>query len=148
MRLSQKTHYALRAVLELALRYGEGPVKVADIAAAQDIPPRFLEMILHQLKPVLVDSRRGVDGGYLLMRDPATLTVGEVLRAVQGPASTGSADEAGSGRPGRLNSEGVFAPLWRRAEEAVQSIYDGTTFRALAEQEAIRRQGSEGDYSI
>ena len=76
MDVPQKTRYALRAIFELAKYYGQGPVKVINIANAQATPPRFLEVILNQLKRTgLVDSKRGKDGGYFLLRSPGKLTV-------------------------------------------------------------------------
>ncbi len=69
MLVSQKSQYALRAVFELARRNGGLPVKIADIAEAQAIPQRFLEVIMNQLKQGgFVESRRGKRGGYLLAR--------------------------------------------------------------------------------
>ena len=86
MNLSQKCQYAVRAVLELAKQYGQGPVPISQIAASQAIPQRFLENILNELKPTgLIESRRGIQGGYLLARDPATVSVGEVIRMIEGP---------------------------------------------------------------
>ena len=84
--VSQKCQYALRAVFELAKRHGRGPVRIGDVAKAQAIPPRFLEVILNQLKQAgFVESRRGNEGGYLLARAPERLTVGEIVRFVEGP---------------------------------------------------------------
>ena len=86
MNLSQKCQYAVRAILELAKHYGQGPVAISQIAASQAIPQRFLENILNELRPTgLIESRRGIQGGYLLARDPGTVSVGEVIRLVEGP---------------------------------------------------------------
>ena len=90
MQVSQKK-YTLRAIFELAKHKDQGPVKVADIAKVQAVPQRFLEVILSQLKqPGFVISRRGNDGGYTMVRDPAELTVGEVMDFIQGPIGFGS----------------------------------------------------------
>ncbi len=86
MLVSQKCQYALRASFELARRWGQGPVKIGLIAQVQAIPIRFLEVILNQLKRGgFVASQRGSDGGYFLVKEPATLTVGMLIRFVQGP---------------------------------------------------------------
>ena len=80
MLISQKSRYALRAILELAKRKSSGHTKIAEVARAQIIPPRFLEVILGQLKQGgFVESRRGSDGGYVLVRSPAGLTVSNVV---------------------------------------------------------------------
>ena len=85
MRVSAKVDYALRAVIELAAA-GKGPVKGERIAQAQEIPLKFLENILGDLRHAgIVRSQRGVEGGYWLARAPEELTVAEVVRAVEGP---------------------------------------------------------------
>ena len=85
MRLSAKADYALRASLELAAA-GEGHVKAEALARAQDIPLRFLEQILLDLKHAgLVASQRGADGGYWLAKQPGEVSLADVIRAVEGP---------------------------------------------------------------
>jgi len=85
MRVTARGDYAVRAAVELAAAGGE-PRKVADIASAQDIPPRFLENILLALRRAgLVHSRRGSDGGFRLARPAEEITLADVLRAVEGP---------------------------------------------------------------
>src|SRR3989442_7724773 len=85
MRVSAKVDYALRACAELAAA-GEGPVKGERLAQAQEIPLKFLENILLELKHAgLVQSQRGAEGGYWLARPPAEIPLAEVIRAVEGP---------------------------------------------------------------
>ncbi len=85
VRVSAKVDYALRAVIELAAS-GDGPVKGERIAQAQEIPLKFLENILGDLRHAgIVRSQRGVDGGYWLGRRAEEITVAEVVRAVEGP---------------------------------------------------------------
>jgi Rrf2 family protein len=86
MRVSAKADYALRAVIELAVIGSESPVKGERIAQAQEIPLKFLENILGDLRHAgIVRSQRGVEGGYWLARPAAEITVAEVVRAVDGP---------------------------------------------------------------
>ncbi len=88
MRISAKADYALRAAAELATA-GGGPVKGEQLAARQDIPPKFLENILGDLRHAgLVRSQRGADGGYWLQRPAAEITLAEIVRAVEGPLAT------------------------------------------------------------
>jgi Rrf2 family transcriptional regulator, cysteine metabolism repressor len=149
MRVSQRSRYALRALFELAKRHGQGPVRTADIAEAQAIPPRFLEGILNQLRQVgFVQSVRGNQGGYLLNREPGELTVGELMRFVEGPLEptgcvSGDPDE---GCP--LYGDCVFLPMWKRAGEALAGVYDSVTFQDLIEMERQRRNVRAVDYSI
>ncbi len=85
MNISVKGEYALHAIFDLALqKFGE-PIKIADIAKRQKIPQKFLELILAGLKQGgFVESRRGAEGGYLLARAPEAITVGQVMRYVEG----------------------------------------------------------------
>ena len=85
MRVSAKVDYALRAALELAVA-GDGPTKGEHIAQAQDIPLKFLENILLELRHGgLVQSQRGAEGGYWLARPPEEIKLADVIRAVEGP---------------------------------------------------------------
>ena len=84
--LSKKSKYALKALLVLAQEAGHGPVLVADLAAREALPKKFLEAILLDLKHQrIVESRKGRGGGYFLRRKPSEITFGEVIRALDGP---------------------------------------------------------------
>jgi Rrf2 family protein len=88
VRVSAKADYAVRAALELATA-PDGPVKGERLATAQDIPLKFLENILIDLRHAgLVRAQRGAEGGYWLARPAAEITLGEVMRAVEGPLAT------------------------------------------------------------
>lgn len=89
MRFSQRTEYALRALVELGRRYGGGPTPSREIARAQKIPPRFCEQVIQDLRRAgLVESQRGAAGGVRLVREPASLSVSEVVDIVEGPVVT------------------------------------------------------------
>lgn len=147
--LSQKCQYALRAVFELSKSYGGGPVKIGNIAAAQDIPQRFLEVILGELKRGgFVESRRGSEGGYLLVRTPRTLTIGEIIRFVEGPIGP---VECVTGTPGEncaLYPGCAFLEMWQRVQKAVSGVYDTTTFEDLMESEAASGEEFVPCYAI
>jgi len=122
MNVSVKCEYALRAVFELALRGGGEPIRIADIAERQGIPQKFLESILAELKKSgFLQSKRGAEGGYLLGRPAEMITVGEILRSVEG------------GRTGRatLDAGGALDFFWERVDGAVAEIIDRTTFADL-----------------
>src|SRR3954451_20093900 len=132
MNISVKSEYALKALFDLAFqqlltRNNAGsiqPVKIADIARRQKIPQKFLELILAGLKQSgFVDSRRGAEGGYLLARAPDSLTVGEVLRHIDGAAQA-------KGRS-RRKGETPFTEMWSQVEQAVSTTLDRTTFADL-----------------
>jgi len=149
VQISQKCQYSLRAVFELARRWGEGPVRIADVAEAQAIPLRFLEVILSQLKQGgFVGSQRGVRGGYTLIPDPSNLTVGEVVRFVEGPLNPVSCLRDGSHGECPLHGECVFMDMWRRVGQAMAEVYDGMTFRDLVDEDARRRTEYVQNYTI
>jgi Rrf2 family cysteine metabolism transcriptional repressor len=137
MPISQKCQYALRALYELAKHSGGGPLKIAEIARKQNIPLRFLEIILNELKRGgFVRSLRGKDGGCFLARSPGELTVGEVMRFVEGSfAPVGCLNEANT-ECCPLQGRCVFLPLWEKAQNALSQVYDGTTFLNLIEMES------------
>ncbi len=86
MRISAKVDYAVRALCEIAARSGDVPVKADEIARAQDIPHSFLENILVDLRRAgFVRSLRGQVGGYRMAAAPSTITIADVIRAVEGP---------------------------------------------------------------
>lgn len=83
--LSQRTRYTIRALLHLADRYGEGPVQLGEIAQAQNIPPKFLTVMLStMIREGLVASRRGRDGGYWLAKPPGEISYGAIVRLTRG----------------------------------------------------------------
>jgi Rrf2 family protein len=83
--LSQRTRYTIRALLHLADHYGRGPVQLASIAAAQNIPAKFLTVMLSQMRREgLVASMRGREGGYWLARPPSEISYGEIVRLTRG----------------------------------------------------------------
>mgnify|MGYP006305422953 CR=1 FL=1 len=141
IQISQKSQYALRAVYELARRREAGgpdrPVTATDIADAQAVPPKFLELILAELaRAGVIESRRGPRGGYRLVRDPAELAVGTVLELIEGPMHLVTC-ETGEAAPCSMRGDCAFVELWNRAEAALAGVFDTTTFADLvkAEQE-------------
>src|ERR1700734_271905 len=124
MNISVKGEYALQAIFDLAANVGAEPVKIAGIARRQKIPQKFLELILSSLKQGgFVESRRGAEGGYLLARAPEAITVGEVMRYVEGGKSSKPARKPGIADP--------LAETWRRVDQAVSDVIDQTTFAEL-----------------
>jgi len=137
MLLSQKCQYALRAVFEVAKRHGEGPIKIDAIAKAQAIPPRFLAAILNQLKQGgFVQSRRGSEGGYFLARPAHNLSVGEVIRFVEGPVAPVVCVTSEGTESCPLRGACVFMSMWKEAQEAVENVYDNTSLQDLIDREA------------
>lgn len=125
MNISVKGEYALQAILDLAMHTGGGPTKIADIARRQKIPQKFLELILAGLKQGgFVESRRGAEGGYLLARPAEAITVGQVIRYMEGSKATDGSSKHREDSP--------FIEMWRQVDEAISSVIDTTNFADLA----------------
>lgn len=135
--ISRKCDYALRAMLELALNEGGGPVTIGQIAKARGIPARFLEAILRQLKQAgLCESLRGKEGGYRLSGRAADIPVARVIEIFEP-------------RPhDRHRADDIFAVLWRHAEEAADEVFRAVTYADLADRETRRLQGQATDFNI
>jgi Rrf2 family protein len=133
VRVSAKADYALRAVIELAAS-ADGPVKGERIAQAQEIPLKFLENILGDLRHAgIVRSQRGVEGGYWLARSAEEITVAEVIRAVEGPI----ANVRGLG-PERVQYAGSAARLrevWIAVRANLRAVLEHVTIADLAQGE-------------
>ena len=115
---------------------GKGPTKISEIAHAQAIPLRFLEVILGQLKGTgWVESKRGFYGGYLLKCPPGDITVGDVLRFMQGPTRTMDCVACISKHDCPFNGECAFASMWNKVNAAMFKIYDETTIQNLIDRE-------------
>lgn len=149
MRISKKCQYALRAVFELAMRNTGQPVKIHDIAGAQNIPPRFLEVILNELRHAgFVDSRRGNAGGYMLAHPALNLTIGQIIQCIQGPISI-AADNAGNLKKSHsFFGDCAFEQLWERVNIAVCEVCDNTTFAELVEYEMAKKSACVPNYMI
>jgi Rrf2 family protein len=95
MKISQKGLYALQAMMMLARKYQQGAIRIRDIAYEENLPEKFLELILLELKNArIVESVRGAKGGYQLRRDPEDIHLSEIIRLIDGPlAPFGDADQ-------------------------------------------------------
>ena len=130
MRISAKVDYAVRAAIELA--GGEDrPIKGEAIARAQDIPLKFLENILTDLRHAgIVRSQRGADGGYMLARDPKDVTIADVIRAVEGPLASVRGE-----RPEAAAYAGSAEPLktvWIAVRASLRGVVEHVTLADLA----------------
>jgi len=146
MKLSTKGRYGTRAALELALRYGSGPVLVRDISKSQDISERYLENILNTLrKSGIVTSNRGAKGGFQLSRPPVGITVGDVVRAVEGPLDL---VDCTSGKDCERMSRCSTYLVWKRLKELIENELDSITLQDLVEKEQQLRNQQSIVYTI
>jgi Rrf2 family protein len=132
MRISQKGLYALQALTVLARQYPDGVVKIRDIAQEEELPEKFLEAILRDLKRArFVDSVRGANGGYQLKRAPSRIFLGEVIRIIDGPLAP--FEDAESLRR-RVQRDPKHRPLFRvllDVRDATARILDHTSLADL-----------------
>ena len=129
MKVSTRGDYACRALVSLALHGdGEGPTSVRDIAERTGLPQPYLEQILLALKGAgLVRSKRGVGGGYVLAREPASITLGSIVSAVDGPIVLGDFGEPHQN--GACDHEGqcVLLAVWAEVSEQMRHLLDALT---------------------
>ncbi len=130
MKITYKGDYALKAVLDLALNYGS-IVTIHELANRTQVPFKFLEQVLLDLKKAgFVESRRGKIGGYLLAKSPAEITVGEVVRFIDGPIEPIACVEKGYKGCTDLY-RCVFRKIWQDVGRATSGIVDNITFEKL-----------------
>ncbi len=133
MRVSSRAHYSLRMMTEFARAYGSGPLSIAEVARVEGLPLSYLEQLAAQLRRSgLVQSTRGVRGGYSLTRPPERISVLEVVNAVEGEVSpvqcVSTAYVLGScAREGECASRG----LWQRLKESIDSVLRQATLAEL-----------------
>jgi Rrf2 family protein len=140
MKISYKGDYALKAVLDLAINYDRELVTTHDMAKRIDTPIKFLEQILLDLKKGgFVESRRGKVGGYLLAKPPAQLTVGEIIRFIEGPTEPISCARQGYSECADIY-KCVFRKIWQDVARATSGIIDNITFEQLVSQANSKQQ--------
>ncbi len=150
MRLSKKSEYALRALI-YAAGFPEGTTfQIKDLAEKNDIPKKFLELILLELKNAgILTSRRGVGGGYILARRPDSIRSSEIIEAIEGPLLA-PAEPRGAGKGRVEETSHAVHRLVREASEAADAVLSRWTLADLAreEQEAAERKRRNVMYFI
>ncbi|WP_310961936.1 RrF2 family transcriptional regulator [Nocardioides terrisoli] len=133
MRVSAKSDYALRALIEIALRGAGRPVSAEELGRIQDIPHGFLQAILADMRRAgVVVSQRGQSGGWRLARDPGEITVADVIRAVDGPLVS-----VYGLRPESVSYNGnaeILQLVWIAARSSLRDVFEHVTIAALADQ--------------
>jgi len=142
VKLSTRAEYGLRAMFELASKYGQGPVPLRVIARDQEISENYLEQLIAVLRKAgLVESVRGPQGGYMLAAPPESITVGDVVRVVEGPIApmdcVSEGTQADCGRAGCCASR----VIWEKVRDSISEVLDGFTLADMVG-EADRLSGS------
>jgi Rrf2 family cysteine metabolism transcriptional repressor len=120
MKLSTKGRYGVTLMIDLGMFFGEGPVSLKSVAERQSLSEHYLEQLIAPLRNAgLVRSIRGAYGGYVLAKEPKDITVGDIIRVLEGPINiVDDADED-------------LAELWDRVRDAINVVLDGTTLQDL-----------------
>lgn len=133
MNFTAREDYGLRAVLDLALHAGQGPIQSREIAQRQEIPEQFLEQLLGALRRGgLVRSVRGASGGYLLAKPASEIRAGDVLRTLSGPLVPLPCVQEEKEICSHEASHGVHV-FWNRLAASIRKVADGTTIQELIE---------------
>ncbi len=141
---SAKTNYGLLALLDLALRYGQGPIPSADIAARQGAPEAYLDQIMAILRRAgLVTSTRGTQGGHALAAPPASITTAQVVLALEGSITATPSEGKAAGDPSAARA---VAQVWQEAESAAEGVLGAITLADLVSRYRAHDQG--GVYQI
>lgn len=149
MTITSRCYYALRALYELSAHAEPAPLKIAEIADRQRIPVKFLEVILNQLKGGgFVRSWRGADGGYRLARPAEDLTVGEVLRFIDGSLAPVDCVSQARSRACEVERDCPFFEFWRDVRRSISDVVDQTTFADLVRRSRSREQAYIADWNI
>ena len=135
MKLSTKGKYGVRAVFEIARHYGKGPISIKEIVERQGISISYLEQILYRLgKAGLIDSVRGPAGGYLLARKPSDLTIGDIIRTLEGPIALSHCLEPGEAGECYQAEDCVARMVWTKVGAKIEEALDSITFNDLLHQ--------------
>jgi Rrf2 family transcriptional regulator, cysteine metabolism repressor len=144
MKISTKGEYGIRAMIELAHRYGQGYVQSAQIAAARDVPENYLYQLLITLRKAgLLRSRRGPQGGHMLSRPPDRISLAEVVVALEGPLAPVACVQDSIVHDCAFWETCVVRDVWQRVTDATRQILEDTSFEDLVEREKERQSDAE-----
>jgi Rrf2 family protein len=142
MKISTRTRYGMRAILEIALAYGAGPLQIKMIAERQNISNKYLEQLVGIMRSAgLVRSMRGPHGGYVLAKPPEEIKLSEIFRILEGPVLTVECVENEDVCPSHADC--ITRRLWIQVNEAMLSVLENKTLHDLmdmAEKEKLNYQ--------
>ncbi|MCK8815987.1 Rrf2 family transcriptional regulator [Natroniella sulfidigena] len=149
MKLSTKGRYGVRAMFDLALHQGDGPTPLRSIAERQNISEHYLEQLIANLrKEGLVNSVRGAHGGYLLSKEPAEITIGDIIRVLEGPIAPVDcvSDKVEEDKCENI-TDCVVRMIWKKMKDSINEVLDEITLEDLR-QEAInaKQNGAQHGY--
>lgn len=149
MKLTFKGDYALKIILDLSLNYGKTLAQIKDISKRQDIPKKFLEQIVLLLKSAkYINTIRGPKGGISLAKAPSEITLGEIVRLIEGPTSPIACVSTTGYSKCDFEKKCVFRNVWLDVKERVNEVLDHTTFEDMVEKTKKMLGTSVNDFCI
>ncbi|MBU0579773.1 MAG: Rrf2 family transcriptional regulator [Candidatus Margulisbacteria bacterium] len=149
MQVTYKGDYALKVILDLSLNFKKELVHIEDVAQRQDIPQNFLEQILLLLKKGgFVQSKKGPNGGYQLTRSPKTISLGEVVRFIEGPIYPISCVDPHGPQTCKETKRCAFIGVWKEVGDAISNIVDNINFEQMVEKTKKLREKEAINYFI
>src|SRR4030043_812257 len=140
MRISTKIRYGARAMLDLAFRYGEGPIDLKEIAKKEDISLKYLEQVIIPLRTAgLVKSVRGSKGGYSLAKSPSEISLKDLIEVLEGPLRL--VDCLGDPKICRKIQSCVTREIWNEATNAINRVLGSVTLEEMVNRR-IQREGT------
>lgn len=142
MKLSTKGRYGVTAMYDLAMNNGNGPISLKSVAIRQGISEHYLEQLMGQLRRAgLVKSTRGAQGGYLLIKEPSEITVGDIIRVMEGPIAPVdcllSADTENNDYCHKA-AHCVTRNVWQKVGESIESVLDSISLNDLCDEKMQR----------
>lgn len=149
MRISFKGDYALKIILDLALTYNQGITQIREISKRQDIPEKFLEQLIVVLKRAkYIKTVRGPKGGVFLAKHPSKITLGEIVRLMEGHTSPIACVSCSGYSKCSFENKCVFKKVWASVRDKTNEIVDKTTFQDMVEEQIKMKSGKNLDYTI
>lgn len=149
MKISFKGDYALKIILDLSLTYGQGLTQIPEVAKRQDIPEKYLEQIVTILKGAkFIKTQRGPKGGISLTKPPNQITLGEIIRLVEGPTSPVTCVSKSCYAKCNFESKCVFKGIWEEVRNKINDVVDKTTFEDMVEKNNKMNRKNTIDYVI
>ena len=147
MKISTKIRYGTRAMLELASRYGEGPIELKEIAKKEDISLKYLEQVIIPLRTAgLVKSMRGSKGGYSLAKSPSEIYLNDLVEVLEGPVEI--IDCLRDPKVCRKVSSCVTRDIWEEVSQAIRKIFCSITLEDMVNRKRFKEEKSSMMYQI
>ena len=152
MKVSTKSRYGLAAMVDLAEQYGKGPVALRSVAARQQVSEHYLEQLMSSLRKAgVVHSIRGAQGGYVLARDPATISVGDIVRAMEGPIAPVDcllADRGENNPYCEKTCECNRRDIWQKMSDSINVTLDSISLVSLCREISETNEKERGEQDI